>query len=360
LGASDERSSELVVPRGAGGAALVKDRERSAGPQKQRCPRPAKNVRYRLPDGTFKPVRCKAPNKCDYCAKLTAQENAVVVLLDAEMACPTVGITVTTRDPDFGSDRLRKASASLWRSLRKECPQLEYLGFLEFTSGKHARDGRRRAHLHYLVKGLPREDAAAVEAQISMLWKRYTGDSWRCDCQPLRTPVGAMRYLTGHHHKLEQAPPPGFKGKRLRPSLRSDKAGRTGYFELPIRELRAIAKRHLADERLSWAVEQAIEAELYGRGAFEADRQLTGALVAALRDLVRNPAELQMDFTGTVDNSEERAELVRRAVAEAKRLREAHPAQLVRVRERPIVDSATGEIVGSTVVEVLGEVRPAT
>ena len=308
-------------------------------------------------------VRCKAPNRCDYCAKLTAQQNALVVLLDAELRCPTVGITTTTRDPDFGSKRLRQAEASLWRTMRVDYPQLEYLGFVEFTTGKHARDRRRRAHIHHLVKGMPPEEAPRVEAEVRRLWKKYTGDSWRCDCQPLRTPVGAMKYLAGHHYKLEQAPPPGFRGKRLRPSIRSPKAGRPGYFELPIAQLRELASRQLNDDRLRWAVEQTIEAELFGRGEYEADEQLKGAVARSIRDLARRPAELQLDLAGRIDREEELAEshreLIRRAVAEAERDRAANPPTLVRVRDRPIVDPASGEIVDYQLVEVLGDVREA-
>jgi hypothetical protein len=334
-------------------------------------------LRFQSADGSLSKVRCKSPNKCDYCARLTAQENALVVLLDAQIRCPTVSLTTTTRDPDFGFDQLRKAEASLWRWLRREYPELEYLGFVEWTTGKQARDGRRRAHIHHLVKGLPVEvtevqlddnerlltdhgrstlDFDELEAEIQRRWKKYTGDSWRCDCEPIRTPVAAMKYLAGHHYKLEQAPPPGFRGKRLRPSIRSPKAGRPGYFELPIVQLRELARRQLADDRLGWAVEQTIEAEVFGRGEYEADKQLKSAVGRSIRDLGRRPAEVQLDLAGRVDGDEELAELVRRTVAEAGRDQVANPPKLVRVRERPIVDAETGEILDYRVVEVLGEV----
>jgi hypothetical protein len=270
------------------------------------------------------------------------------VRLDAAIRCPTVGITTTTRDPDVDHGRLRKAEASLWRALRKRHPELQYLGFLEWTTGRHARDRRRRPHIHHLIKGLPVEAADELEAEIQRLWKTYTGDAWRCDCRELRTPAGAIAYLSLHHHKMEQAPPPGFKGKRLRPSKK--------YFEIPIRELRAIAKRQLADGRLAWAVDQTVDAELFGKGEFEADAQLTEALATALRDLARNPLELQLDIAGEVDRQQELAELVRRMVDEAQRLRAAQPPRLVKVREQPIFDRRTGEITGSQVLEVLDEV----
>src|SRR4051794_28224175 len=33
-----------------------------------RCARPAKGIRWLMPDGTLEPVRCGASNRCDYCA----------------------------------------------------------------------------------------------------------------------------------------------------------------------------------------------------------------------------------------------------------------------------------------------------
>ncbi len=277
------------------------------------------------------PVRCGASNRCDYCAKMTALENALVVELDAKVEQPTVGLTTTTRNLVFDQETLTKdmrklmrAERSLWRALRRELgvesllPDLRYLGFLEWTTGKHT--AGRRPHIHHLVKGLAlgADEAAEFEARVSELWRRYTRDSWVVECRPLRTPVGAIAYLTLHHHKMEQAPPKGVKHtKRLRPSIKPP------YFHRPIAGLRDEARELLADRRLAWIVEQMIQGEF-------------------------------------VDESEEQRddELLAAAVDDARAWRNENPPVLLRVDEQPAVDTETGQVV-NRVTRIRGEMRAA-
>ena len=47
------------------------------------CSRSPDGIRFQLPDGTLVPVRCCSPNKCDFCAYMTAVECGATVLLDA-------------------------------------------------------------------------------------------------------------------------------------------------------------------------------------------------------------------------------------------------------------------------------------
>jgi hypothetical protein len=181
---------------------------------------------------------------------ISAFENALVVRLDSfdGERWPTWSLTTTTREPGFARDKLKHAEKMLFRQMRRDYGrQIEYLGFVEFTSGRS--DGVRRPHVHHLVKGLPRattEEVLRLERRVSELWYRFTQDAWVVECRPLRTPMGAIAYLALHHHKREQQPPRGWTGKRFRPSR--------GYFNRPIAELRAEARELLAERCIERAL----------------------------------------------------------------------------------------------------------
>jgi len=351
---------------------------------------PCYGIRWLMYDGSLEPVRCGASNRCDYCAMFAALEAAVVLRLDAQMRQPEVGITTTTRREDFPFDELRKAEALLWRALRKgnqigrrgrrpkdepdyeAFPDLQYCGFLEWTTGEGTRAGGvRRPHIHHLVKGIPGDhpllkeiwiegpapkfepvQTTKLEQRVSDLWRAITGDAYIVEVRRLRTPAGAIAYLALHHHKRSQSPPPGFRGRRLRPSK--------GYYELPISELRQLARRLTSQDRVRMAVKNAVAVELEGADKpdrYEADDLLVAALCEGLRDLAREPLELQIDIWGETDPEAEREELLRRTVAELEKIRNAHPPELVRVREQQDVDHSTG-IVTRRATAVLGALEP--
>jgi hypothetical protein len=185
---------------------------------------------------------------------LTAYENALVVQLDALEGerFPTWGMTTTTHVPDFSMHNLRYCEARVWKYLRGRYGSgIEYLGLVEWTTG--ARTPGRRPHIHHLVKGLGRSDserAAELERELSVRWRDYTGGAWRVECRPLRTPMGAIAYLTLHHYKRTQGPPAGWTGKRFRPSR--------GYFDVPVPQLRAEARFLLRDRRIEAALVEAL------------------------------------------------------------------------------------------------------
>lgn len=249
------------VTAAARAAALVLQGERSLTDVEKLvdagCQRPSYGVVWVYPDGRLAPVRCKATNMCDYCAMLTAFENALVVRLDALEGgrWPTWSMTTTTKDawtPELHAEiapMLRRAEQSVFQRLRRApgSDDVQYLGFVEFTTGRTTPG--RRPHIHHLVKGLGRPDddrAAALERLVSETWKSATRGSWRVECRPLRSPLGAIAYLALHHHKTEQRPPEGWTGKRFRPSR--------GYFNRPIAELRQEARALMADERIERAL----------------------------------------------------------------------------------------------------------
>jgi hypothetical protein len=348
-----------------------------------------------MADGTLEPVRCGASNRCDYCAMFAALEAALVLKLDAQIRQPTVGLTTTTRRPDFPLDELRKAEKKLWDALRKgrqvgafgrrgpdepeveAFPDLQYVGFLEWTTGEGTHSGgHRRPHIHHLTKGIPAdhpllspvilEDAAEaellgkqvgdltteLEQRVSELWRRITGDAFVVECRPLRTPAGAIAYLALHHHKKRQAPPPGFTGRRLRPSK--------GYYEKPIAELRLLARELASHERVVIATKRAIGIEVFGDQApeeWEQDANLTHAIVEALRDMAAHPSSLQLSIEQGKDFETERKEFVARTCAELERIRKQRPPELVRVREKLHLDKETG-VMFTEAVAVLGPVTP--
>jgi hypothetical protein len=222
------------------------------------CKQPARGVLLFIPPSAaggrprYEPVPCGRSNSCEYCARRAAIENVLVVDLDSRKgSCPGHSITLTTRDPDFDPVRFTRAIAQWFRWLRCEVGPVEYLGLIEWTTGKGARSGgRRRMHQHTLVKGLPDDaDLYALWRSGKRRWDRLTG-AHRVELRELRSPAGATAYTVAHHHKTEQAPPRGWKGKRFRPSK--------GYFDRPVPELREEIKARMA----AVAARRAIEAVL--------------------------------------------------------------------------------------------------
>jgi hypothetical protein len=189
-------------------------------------------------------VACKRWD-CDVCGPRKARELARVLVNDSQVDPPQFAVTLTTRDPDTTPEVYRRASAAVWKRLRRRFGRVEYFGFIEFTTGRGTRsDGRRRMHGHYLVKF--RDDApdeADAERMVRETWEPITG-AFRVAVERLRTPSGAMAYLSLHHQKPQQAPPKEWQGMRSRPSQ--------GYFAEPLATLRQVAREQLAVEAISW------------------------------------------------------------------------------------------------------------
>jgi hypothetical protein len=293
---------------------------------------------------------------------VAAIENVRVLNIDAKLDPPTVIMTLTTVDPDFGSEQFRVAEASLWRALRRDYPDLRYYAILEWTTGESPTSGGdRRMHIHVLLKGLPlapaderqgmlvsAETAAELKERVSELWEMYTGGAFIVYCEPVRAPAAAIGYVAGHHFKPEQAPPPQFSGpgrrlKRVRHSQR-----RTAYFRnVPIAQLRQVVQAEMADERLERAVHEAIYAAFFGEGRTRADE--LPALLEALSAMANDPPELQVQVDGSFAFDEEFEEYVARVVAAEKARRATNPLKVVRVRE-----NADGQVmqIFDTIAEV--------
>jgi hypothetical protein len=268
------------------------------------CERRSERCGWLLADGTFVPARCGAPNKCAYCAYLTTVENALVVSMDAALELPRVGLTLTTADPKYGTDRFRRDISETFRLLRRRLgPDVGYLGLVEFTTGRAAGSGgHRRIHQHLLLKRCEPRAAEGLEDELRGLWERRTGAS-RIELRELRSPAGATAYLIHHHRKREQAPPPGWSGKRMRPSK--------NYYERPVSELRSEARVLLTDRRVRRAARRAIDwQEVDGWPEEFVDDELRRAVAAARRDMSRVEfVKLDRDG-GVVPGSRRRLRLV--------------------------------------------------
>jgi hypothetical protein len=173
-------------------------------------------------------------------------------LLDAEREPPTHCIALTTRDPETTAEMYRTASEAVFRRLRRRFGRVEYFGRIEFTTGRGPRSGgARRIHGHYVVKGLAGVKCEEAEEIVRGSWRRSLArngssfEAWRIEVAELRTPVGAMHYLSLHHAKAEQLPPEGWRGMAERPSR--------GYFSRPIADLREEARAQLWAESLAYA-----------------------------------------------------------------------------------------------------------
>lgn len=196
------------------------------------------------PDGTTAAMRSKASNRCPGCARAAAFENMTMLRIDAEENdAPELVLTLTSRRADLTSKEYGAACAVFWRAFRRRYGQaVQYCGFIEWTTGDGPRSGGvRRLHSHWLVKlrGVT-VDVLEAQAWCSMEWARLTG-AWVVELAELRSAGGIVGYLALHHEKMEQAPPAGWTGRRLRPSK--------GYFAVPGETRRERARLWLAQHR---------------------------------------------------------------------------------------------------------------
>lgn len=240
-----------------------------------RCERPSRYAGWMLPDGRVVPARCGAPNKCAYCAYQVTVENSVVVHLDAERhGHPKVGMTLTTAKETTPPPVFRKDVEVVFRAVRRRAPACEYLGLVEFSTGRGARSGGvRRPHQHLLLKGVLPSQAEQLEDVVRDVWKARTGAD-RIEFRELRSPAGATAYLIHHHRKREQAPPEGWKGKRMRPSR--------GYYGEPVAALRVEAKELLRSRRLRRVARRLVAwDDLHGAPDVVIEQEMTAAIEEA-------------------------------------------------------------------------------
>lgn len=191
--------------------------------------------------------RCRATNRCDYCARLFAVETSELLMLDACEDSPALYAVLTARELLTRRDTYDHLR-TLRRAAQRRWPNARWAVIVEFQR-------RGALHLNLLVKGVPVEDAEALHAVLSARWCA------RVDAEPHAQFVGAVsdggglvRYIALHFLKPGQAPPLGWRGHRV--SYSRD------YLVRPAAAMRQEARAALRVKRLIHAGRSAEDAAL--------------------------------------------------------------------------------------------------
>ena len=183
-----------------------------------RCTCGPEALRLRSDQGELVKPRGGCVNRCDYCAKLAAIENAEMLALDGmEGDAPEVWAVLTTRTATLCMESFYGGRRKVMLALRRRWPSCEYAALLEFTTGYGPRSGgQRRPHWNLLLKGIPAAECATAAEVIKRVWcGQVDAEPSGQHVGPIREAGGLMRYLALHFQKESQAPPAGFAGQRF-------------------------------------------------------------------------------------------------------------------------------------------------
>jgi hypothetical protein len=267
-------AQEAAGPHAPGPAAAPLDLHKGiATPEASGCGRWPEHLRLRASDGTAVRARCRATNKCAYCARLFAVETSEMLLLDAAENAPTLLVVLTARELLERRD-CRAHLTKLHRACRLRWPAIEWACLVEFQR-------RGALHLNLLVKGVPADDADQVHEVMSRVWCS------RVDAAPIGqsvTPIyavgGAVKYVSQHFMKPTQAPPEGWQGHRY--------SATRGYLVRPASIMRQEARESLRFRREVYALDRLLpegvffaadEIDQWAREAADRKRELTWELV---------------------------------------------------------------------------------
>jgi hypothetical protein len=235
------------APDGAGQseAPLALKRDKSTNPAG--CPNPRDDwVGIDSTTGEMFPLPCSR-NSCPHCRRRNVQVTAAKMGINQTLTDRPIthAVLSTTRDwlPD---DELRAGWQEAARLVKRNVnARPRYAWFREWTEGRN--DGIRRTHYHS-TWALDNDDQAQAVTEISRrVWAARAGaysekaHGWK----PVFDAGGLTRYiagLVGHHLKSNQAPPPGWSGRRFGTSR--------GFYAIDSRELDKQAKSAVRDERL--------------------------------------------------------------------------------------------------------------
>jgi hypothetical protein len=223
---------------GAPPLALVSKTERSVSAPRIGCPRAFVWNGYER--------RCDRW-ECPSCGPKKARETGLILMIDADLGeAPRAALTLTTQDPETSAADFRAGMAAVRKRMRRQFGAWEDFQRIEFTTGRaRTSGGVRRIHGHSAVKLPASVDLRAAEAMIRETWSQsLPGNPWRVELAELRTRRGLLQYLSLHHAKASQLPPPEWRGMH-------DRATR-GYFDVPVRELRAEARARVWSAGLAY------------------------------------------------------------------------------------------------------------
>jgi hypothetical protein len=209
------------------------------------CPRWPADLRLQSTLGQLVPGRCRATNLCDYCARLSAVENAEVLALDAMTnTAPSLWSVLTTRTATIDTGSFQRAREGVLRTVRERWPDAERAQLIEFTTGLGTRSGgERRPHWNDTWKGV--DDGQELHERMSWAWcKRVDAEPQGQHVQPIAEVGGLMRYLALHFQKESQQPPTGWRGHRFRTTR--------GYLAVPLEHARSQARDALRMRRELW------------------------------------------------------------------------------------------------------------
>jgi hypothetical protein len=180
-------------------------------------------------------------------------------LNEAADASRPIRIALLTTTRDWLDDAtLREGTAQFVRKVRREITgDFQYAWMREWTTGRARRSGGvRRTHKHWLPKGVSEDDADALLGVAADVWGRIAGAE-RHFVKRVWDAGGLARYmagLVGHHLKETQAPPAGWRGRRVGTSR--------AYYIKPAAELRARAEELTRDRALVHRLEAELTDEL--------------------------------------------------------------------------------------------------
>jgi len=210
------------------------------------CARWPKSLRLLSSRGELVLGRCNSPNKCEYCARLTAVEWAEMFSLDAlDGNAPAIYLVLTTGTSSFDPAHFYSARRKVQEAIRRRYPAAEVAWIVEATTGTSARSGGRRfPHWNVLIKNVPSSECETVLAVARKVWCSRAelvaspDAQW---CGPISELGGLMKYLALHFLKREQAMPNGWSGHRV--------TATRGYFTAQRWQLRKRAQDSLRDKR---------------------------------------------------------------------------------------------------------------
>jgi hypothetical protein len=213
-----------------------------------RCSRWPKRLSLHSNFGEIVAGRCRSPNLCEYCARLSAIENAELLQLDSmQGVAPTSYLVLTQPSADRSPRAYYQSRNQLQRTLRQEIDGYEAAWLVEFTTGRaETSGGLRRPHFNALLKGV-RTDAQTeiVRQVVEDVWcRRQEAAPSAQYVAPVQEIGGLTRYLALHFAKPSQAPPVGWRGHRFRATR--------GYLWRPTPEARKVARESLVNKRELW------------------------------------------------------------------------------------------------------------
>jgi len=182
--------------------------------------------------------------RCQGCAEWLGKVETRALLNEVDDR-PLSFLTVTTRDPDMALLDFQRCFEALLLRLKRRYGPVDYYGCIEGTSGRLARDGRRRMHGHYIVKGVPhvslahdgfvpvRAGKSEAERLVRDTWERTTlrrcgeaGRAYRVTFEAVGSRSGVSVYVAGYLSKYAQVMDGDWRGRRIRCSQRFFAAGR--------------------------------------------------------------------------------------------------------------------------------------